>query len=276
MGRLLSLVLTALCFSGLGCNIVDRVVDRTVDSAADTAANRTGERIGQSIGDQMGAVLLQWTPQITALYVHGILVYAFHAGAGWGEQDDYEVGEWTRWRTPENSEGRVTTIEKALLARTPEGNEWWKVKFQGGSQDEELILEGLFSPNREQLLRLRGKFPGKEAGEIPVQEGTFYARPVGLTQESLAGAFVGNRSVTVPAGSFDAGLYRYTDVASGNVAEWYLSDAVPGRVVKYGVKTTDGESDAGESAAGAPLPLDQYSFELAAYGKNATSELGSI
>src|SRR5690606_21427177 len=179
-----------------GCNVLDTMLDRTVD----TAAQRTGERVGERVGDAAAGILVQMTPQLMGLYVQGILGYAFYGAWGWNEQESYEVGEWTRWRTVDSEAGQHVVMEKAFLNRTDEGNAWWKVKYRNVDDGQEIVLEGLFSPGREKLLRLRGRFPGQAASEIPVQENIVYARGATLTAESLAAARVGEATVAVPAG----------------------------------------------------------------------------
>jgi hypothetical protein len=164
-------------------------------------------------------------------------------------------------------------MEKAYLKKTTDGNEWWKVKFYDASSGDVVILEGLFAPQKNQLLRLRAQFPNQDVGEIPVREGAVYSQPMPLTAESLEGATVGSENITVPAGAFSVKHLQYKDVVTGSVTDWYLSDKSPGGIIKYSV-TADQKSTEKPTVEG--LSRKHYSFELVNYGSGAESELNSF
>lgn len=254
-----------------GCSYFDGFLRSGVDSAGREAGSSMGKAVGDSIGRSIAS---QYTAQFAALYAQIIFAYAFHSGtAGWITEEDYEVGQWTRWRAVGDGEENGSTMEKAFLLRTDDENEWWKVKFTNAGSGEVVILEGLFAPERARLLRLRGKFPEQPAGEIPVEEGAVYSRPSRLTEESLAGARVGETNVTVPAGTFRAEHYRYQDAVRGTTVEWFVSRKAPGGLVRY-LATSRREAADGSEVGG--LSQDQFEFQLDAYGDGAGSELGSF
>lgn len=244
------------------------VVDRAVGSAADAAGQRVGEAVGERLGQMLVASFPDsWTPRWTSAYVNYMFGVAFHSGGyAVAGEDAYEPGEWTRWRMVDAGETTPTLIERAFLARTDDDGEWWRVKYANTDDDEEIVLEGLFSADRSELLRLRGKFPGEEAREMPVEEGTFsYAEPTRLTEESLEGATVGSESVTVPAGTFEARHVRYGQTAA--TLEWWLTDEVPGGLVRY-------LREAG--SAGEGQTPQTWTAELEDHGTGAESELGVL
>lgn len=243
----------------LGCT---SVVDRAVGSAADAAGRAVGERVGQML---VASFPDSWTPRWTNLYTSYLFGVAFHSGSYVvTEEDVYEPGEWSRWRMVDGGETTPTIIERAFLARTDEGDEWWRVKYINTDDDEEIVLEGLFSSDRSELLRLRGRFPGEEAKEMPVEEGTYgYAEPTRLTEQSVEGATVGTETVTVPAGTFQARHVRYGQ--PGSTLEWWLNNDVPGGMVRY-LQRADGDAEA-------EMP-QTWTAELEAYGSGAESELG--
>ena len=249
-----------------------KVVKTAVESTVTTAARRTGEVVGETLGEKIGRLIVRrYTPQFVTLYVSYILGYAFYSGDYWIETRGYEPGEWTRWVALEEGAKGKTWIEKALLKRTEEGNEWWKVKFYDAQSGDTIVLEGLFSPNMGELLRLRIKLPGKEPSELPVAKGMVYIPPIRLSKESIEGATVGEETVVVPAGTFKTKHIRYISPATGATMEWFICDDVPGGVVKYLSRRAGAEKGEVEG-------LDRYNFafELEAYGKGATSELGSF
>ncbi len=257
----------------LGCS---SVVDRAVDSAAQRGGETFGEAVGERVGQAAAAMVLarfpdNWTAEWTSLYVSYLFGMAFQSGSYAVIEDAYDPGEWTRWRMTAGEGEQDPVLERAYLATTDEGAEWWRVRYQNTETDEAIILEGLFSADGEELLRLRGQFPGEEeAKELPVQEGTYgYSAPTRLTAESLEGATVGTESVTVPAGTFQAQHIRYSTM--GSTLDWWLNDDVPGGMVKY-LRSAPSEEN-GQDDAEVP---EQWTLELAEYGDGAESELGVI
>lgn len=267
------LLLAGLLLPFIGCT---SAINTAVDSTVNRAAERTGEVVGERIGEAAGAMIVArfpdtWTNQWMNLYTGYLFNVAFHAGGYAVTEDAYAPGEWTRWQMLENGEPTGAHIERALLARTDEGNEWWHVTYENEESDEAIVLEGLFSPEREELLRLRGQFPGEEPKEMPVQEGTYgYAAPQTLTAESLEGATVGTASVTVPAGTFEARHVRYG--TPGATLEWWMQDDVPGDLVKYLRRADNGSTSEGDEAS---TPAS-WVVELEDHGTGAESELGVL
>lgn len=268
--HLIELVTAVLLLSLVGCV---GAVDRAVNSAVNSAAERTGQLVGDQIGQAAGSMIVAsfpatWTDQWTTLYTGYLFNVAFHAGSYSVTEDAYESGEWTRWRMVENGQPTQALIERAFLAATDEGNEWWRVKYTNADTDETIVLEGLFSPDREELLRLRGRFPGEEAKEMPVQgEAYGYAEPVQLTDESIEGATVGTERLSTPAGTFRADHVSYG--APSATFEWWLTDEVPGGVAKYLRQADTGSSDDAAAPASWVVELDDF-------GDGAESELGVL
>ena len=252
-------LLTVALLAPLGCT---SVVDRAVGSAADAAGRVVGEHVGRML---VASFPDTWTPRWTQLYTSYLFGVAFHSGSYVvTDEDVYQPGEWTRFRMLDAGETTPTLIERAFLARTDEGNEWWRVKYVNTEDGEEIVLEGLFSSDRSELLRLRGRFPGEEAKEMPVEEGTYgYAEPVRLTEQSVEGATVGMETVTVPAGTFRARHIRYGQ--PGSTLEWWLNADVPGDMVRYAHRA--------DTQAEGEVP-QTWTAELEDYGDGAVSELG--
>lgn len=263
MRRASQLLIICMIVVFAGCAAANRAID--------TAVNRAGTVVGESVGSRVGAMVSArfpntWTQQWMTLYVNYLFSVAFHSGSYTVVDEAYEPGEYTRWRFVDENEESPAVIERALLSRTDEGNEWWKVKYINTEEDEDLILEGLFDIESGELLRLRAQFPGEEPEELPVEEGTYgYVQPIQLTEASLEGATVGTETVRVPAGTFTARHIRYG--SAGSTLEWWLNDDVPGGMVRYLARS--GNTDADEEA----VP-ESWTVELASFGSDARSELG--
>ena len=266
-----SLVLVAALALG-GCSAA-------LDSALDAAGRRAGAGIGNAVGEKVGEAAgaaiaarmpTMWTPDLTRVYMNYMFTMAFHSGSYTFEDNDYQVGQWTRWRLIESGdEGRPDEMERALLHRRDDGMEWWRVKYVSETEEgrDSMVVEALFNPETGEFARMRGRMPGEEeAREMPVEEGTYgYTEPRTLTDESLEGALVGTEAIRVPAGSYTAEHVRYGGMGGGTY-EWWLVDDVPGGMVKY---SRSYESQDMEG----PDPYN-WLVELVASGTGATSELG--
>jgi hypothetical protein len=261
--------ITALSLAGCGS-----VVSGALDAAGRTAGQGIGAAVGARVGEAAGGALAarmpaMWTPDMTPIYMNYLFTMAFHSGSYTFEGTDYAVGEWTRWRlTDSEADGQPSEMERAFLHRRDDGREWWRVKYVSdtGEGRDSITVEALFDPETGEFVRMRGKMPGEaEASEIPVEEGTYgYVEPRRLTAESMEGAVVGTETVRVPAGTYSARHVRYG--GGGGVYDWWLSDDVPGGMVKY-------SRSVGEDPAGGPDPYN-WTVELLESGTGATSQLG--
>lgn len=199
---------------------------------------------GLALGAQLYPMLFQ------ALFAtHG---YSMDMGA-------YEPGQWTEWQMRSGGDAKPMAMRKAFLSRLENGQEWWQIRLPGEKSDS-MTMEVLFSKGRESLRRMRQKMGDGEAREVPVAEG-WYTKPVELTPESREGA-VKERGVTVKvaAGSFQADLLEFTDMAGGAVRMWRAA-GVPGGVVRTEV------IESGKNVA--------WSSELSGHGAGAKTDLGS-
>lgn len=247
-----------------------------IDSAMRTAGQGIGNAVGQRVGDAAGAAIASrlptvWTPALTQVYMNYLFTMAFHSGSYTFSGTDYDVGEWTRWQMVDADSGdRPNEMERAFLHRGDDGREWWRVKYISAAEGEardSITVEALFDTQTGEIVRMRGRMPGEdEAKEMPVEEGTYgYAEPRRLTDESLAGATVGTETVRVPAGSYRARHVRYGGMDAG-AWEWWLSDDVPGGMVKYSRSYEARDTDGPDAY--------NWALDLMASGGGARSELG--
>lgn len=221
-----------------------------------------GSAMGQVIGESMGqAAVAKYSPGNSAMYSARMMQLAFNSqGVSVGNATrDYAPGEYTEWEVTSSQDAPTSNMRRAFLSREDNGNEWWQVVYQEADSDEETVMEALFSPGRDELRRLRARYPDEdEASEVPVEEQS-YTSPRQLTPESVAGATEGTEEIKVPAGSFKAQRVRFGTAGAEEV--WWLSDEVPGGVVQYRLGTgEDGDEDA-------------YTRRLSDFGTGAESRL---
>lgn len=261
-------LLVFLLFCGLsgvalsGCFLIGEAVETGVSSAASAAGEEVGEAIGQQLAPAVNLPAYgtgAWN-QFMVSQAQVLFGRAFSAGGMWPAQATYEPGEWVQYRATMSgdTETALDTLERAFLAETEDGNEWWRVR--GVQQDSRWIYEALVNPERAEVVRLRARDPEGNVGEVPVTENTVYQSPQRLTEESVEGATVGTESIDTPAGTFSARHVEYQGGAGGTIT-WYLSEEVPGHVVEYRVENQQQEA--------------AWTSTLVAYGSDATTVLDS-
>lgn len=276
---LIRVAAAGLALGSVGCA-------KAISSAMDAAARKTGEGVGNAVGTKVGNAAgasvagrmpATWTPDLTQMYASYMFAVAFGAGSYNVEPKEYAAGEFTKWKIANaDSEGSDAWMERAFLSKTADGKEWWRIKYIVNSKEgnttrsDTINFEALFAADGSQMLRMRARMPGdKEAKEMPVTENTYgYTKPINLTAESIQGATVGTESVSVPAGSFSAKHVRYGGMGGGTL-DWWLSNNVPGGLVKYSVTAPSDSQGSGPNK-------NAYIVELVGFGKNAKSELGSF
>jgi hypothetical protein len=264
----------ALALSLAGCSTVSSALGGAIGGAnrgvGDAAGNAAAGAVGGAVpapspggpgsaGGPGGPGMGTYGPQMMMGYANMMFRIGFNSGGYWVSGSDLQPGQSVTFEFTSNN--RTQRMERAFLTKLPDGKEWWRVKwFSMSDRPDTVVFEAMFSSDRSQVLRMRGKAPGQQAGEIPVQQNTGFTwqEPTYLTQESLDGATVGTESVSTPAGSFSAKHIRY-NMMGGGTYEWWMATGVPGGVVKYIVG----------------YGSNTYTQTLVAQGTNATTELGS-
>ena len=260
----------ALALSLAGCSTVGSALGGAIGGAnrgvGDAAGNAAAGAVAGAApapaprpgGPGMAPGAGAYGPQMMMGYANMMFAIGFNSGGYWIPGADLTPGQSVTFEFTSNS--RTQRMERAFLTKLPDGKEWWRVKWYSlNEQPDTVVFEAMFSSDRSQVLRMRGKAPGQQAGEIPVEQNTGFSwrEPTYLTQESLNAATVGTESVTTPAGTFSAKHVRY-NMMGGGTYEWWMASGVPGGVVKYIVG----------------YGSDNYTQTLVAKGTNATTELG--
>lgn len=247
-----------------GCT-THRLLDRGIGSAVDAA----GQAVGESIGE---AIAREYTPQFTRWYTGYLMEMAFHAGGESveGVTRDYRPGEYTEWLVTGEDTEEINRMRRAYLGNDADGNQWWQVVYEDSASEDTIIMEALFTPERDRMLRLRTLFPDEDTPQERPVEDQRYQEPRQVTAESLEGAVEAEERISVPAGSFQTRRAAYGSTAEGRRV-WWLSDEVPGGVVRYALEQPRSEADAPDDAEG--MPLEAYVSELEEYGDDARTRL---
>jgi len=245
-----------------GCFLVQEAAQTTVGAASEAAGEEVGEAVGARVASSARlptAGTAQWN-QFMVSQAQVMFNYAFAANGLWPAEATYEEGEWVEYefQTEEDGSAGFQTLERAFLTTTEEGNEWWRVRAQ--QEEETWVYEALINPEREEVMRLRSKDPEGNVGEVPVTERTVYRSPQRLTEESIEGATEGTEELNTPAGTFTTREVQYTGGMGRGTVTWYLSEEVPGHVVRYRTQSDQGTA---------------WTSTLTDYGSDATTMLDS-
>jgi hypothetical protein len=243
------------------------IIDSTIAGASDQAGRNIGASMVGNTGAPSGArpasygsggmSMASMNPAFLNMYMGFIFTYAFSSGGYDVAPVEYKPGQYTRW-TGKGQDGKTIALERARLSDDGQGRQWWKVKFTD-DESRTTILEGLLDPKQQKFVRMRAQFPDdKEGNEMPMDDQTYYHPAQRLSKDSVEGATKGIESVAVPAGKFKAKHVVFGGVDGKH--EWWLDGKVPGGTVKQLLRSHDEE---------------RWEMELAAYGNNAKSELGS-
>lgn len=225
---------------------------RAVEVSASVNAN-INANINLNIGGNFSAMMMG--------QIYPVLFQSMFSAYGYSmDMETYKEGEWTEWLLHSENE-EPTLLRKAFLNKLDDKKEWWSLQMKGKSPDETMIMEVLFSANRDSIRRMRQKIGEEEASEVPVSE-NWYTQPTQLTEESLEGSVKqSNVKVTVAAGTFKADIMEFGTVATGGKIRFWRVKDVPGGVVR-----TEIIDDANNVV---------WWNELSAHGSGAKTELGS-
>jgi hypothetical protein len=165
---------------------------------------------------------------------------AFYSGfwsMGWfGYKDiNYKPGQGTIWTFTDSKKASQTmTLERALLKVNPDSTQWWRFKFDSGK--DSILYEFLVGADTV-VKKVRYKDPDTGAVQefVPSQDQQQPAAGPSnapKSREEMAKYKVDKQNVKVKAGSFDTDHYLYTDEKENGTGESWVSQTVPGYMVK--------------------------------------------
>ncbi|HUZ16957.1 MAG TPA: hypothetical protein VMV68_01130 [Spirochaetia bacterium] len=192
---------------------------------------------------------------------------AFYSGFwnfGWFGYGDpnYKAGQGTVWEISGSGSSKPVTFERALLAVNADGSQWWRLKFDSGK--DSIIYEFLVGKDTQvQKVRFKDPESGQIGEFVPTQNGGQPSNAPAYSREQLQQAFVGKDTVKVPAGTFTADHYIYTDQQRNYKYELWTDSSVPGYMIKF-----EGTQQGNRKAAS--------SGRLIQIETGATTELGSF
>ncbi len=163
---------------------------------------------------------------------------AFYSGfwsMGWFgyKEINYKPGQGTIWTfTDSKKASQVMTLERALLKVNADSSQWWRFRFDQGK--DTVLYEFLVGPDGV-VKKARYKDPDSGAVQefVPSQDQQQpQAGPPVKSREDMAKYKVDRQNVKVKAGSYDADHYLYTDEQANGTSESWVSQSVPGYMVK--------------------------------------------
>ncbi len=221
-----------------------QVTDALIDGAISGAGRAVSERAANAVYKKLAPKeklpapsTMAWNQYMVA-QAQIIFSYTFAPGGLWVSKNTFDPGEYTKFRMTEDGENNII-IERAYLKKLENGNQWWRSAWEEG--EDKWIYEALISADDGQLLRLRARDVDGNEGEIPVTDQTITISPTTLSEESIEGATIDAETIESPAGTFQTDHVQYMAVDTDGAIDWWISDEVPGGVVKYQLTDKDDE-----------------------------------
>ncbi|MGM0441764.1 MAG: hypothetical protein ACQEQC_05025 [Elusimicrobiota bacterium] len=246
------ILIVSVIFVISGCSSVFRIPTPSINL---TPSMPKPQATQSSTGRTQSVNQTQYAGQIAQT----MFSYVMAPGGIWLWQKEFKEGEWTSWNVTTDDNDKIK-IDIAYLKDAGNNRHWWRLIYN--SDEEEITYEALMNHEDFSTRRLRAQFDSDEPFEVPVAEGGSYGpygTPRRITPESLEASIQETVEVDLPAGSFQSRRGEFGVMMGQGQLELWLSDEVPGGVVKY--QLTSEQSD----AVG----------ELTDYGKGAESILGS-
>ena len=162
---------------------------------------------------------------------------AFYGGMwnmGWFGYGDanYKVGQGTVWTFSGSKAKDSFSFERALLKINSDKSQWWRFKMDSGK--DTILYEFLVGADTV-VQKVRYQDPDGNIGEFIPDKGQQQqpaASDAPKTRAEMAKYQVDKQRVQVKAGSFMTDHYLYTDEKGRGTAESWVSEKVPGNLVK--------------------------------------------
>jgi hypothetical protein len=168
---------------------------------------------------------------------------AFYSGMwnmGWFGYGDanYKVGQGTVWTfTGTDGKGNAKdkdsfTLERALLKINADKSQWWRFKMDTGK--DAILYEFLVGADTV-VQKVRYQDPEGNIGEFTPGQGQqqpTQTADMPRSRADMAKYLVDKQRVTVKGGTFNTDHYLYTDAKGRGTAESWVSEKVPGYMVK--------------------------------------------
>lgn len=154
---------------------------------------------------------------------------------GFGDAN-YAPGQGTVWSFigSGGNSSKPLTFERALLKINADSSQWWR--FRLDTDKHSIVYEFLIGPDSV-IQKVRYKDPDNGAigefvpGQSPQQPSQ--GQPgMPKSRAEMASYLTGSQPVSVKGGSFTADHYLYSDPYGSGTAEMWISEKVPGYMIK--------------------------------------------
>jgi hypothetical protein len=192
-------------------------------------------------GLMVSAACMLYPAPSGAAMVYQYQFSAFYGGfwnMGWfGYKDgNYKAGQGTIWKFTNTGRkaSQPLTFERALLKVNADTSQWWRFRLDIGAKS--ILYEFLVSTDSS-VTKVRYKDPDSGTiGEFVPSQNNLMPSAVPLnmpnSKAEMAKYKLNQQTITVQAGSFGTDHYLYSDDASQGSAEFWVSETVPGYMVK--------------------------------------------
>jgi hypothetical protein len=160
--------------------------------------------------------------------------YSFYIGGFYFDDSSYREGQGTRWKITTNDDPDALIIDKSLLKDNTDGSRWWKIIYNSGK--DQFLYEFLVDKDYN-LLKLRFIDDDGAVQEYSPEPEDLEAYTTTEMREISEADYsrwnTGQVTVRTQAGSFKTDHLVYTEAEAQHSFEWWISEDVPGGLVKY-------------------------------------------
>ena len=241
-----------------GCTTLDSVMGSV---AGGIVTGPGSVRTEQAIMERAGVYELQ-----DGMIASMVYSTVFFAGGFAPGLDAFVPGEGVTWQITTEDQGKSDgsmVIERALLRRDADGTSWWFLRYS--DEESEMIAEARVGADY-QLLTFRYRDPDTEtirqweasaAKQDSAHDETDPESSMFDLYDQFPRTNLGLATVTVPAGRFDTEHSRmeivWDDPEEKEIRRiswnWWITDDVPGNLVRYEWIDPDGAAMSGELLA---------------------------
>lgn len=250
---------------GMGWRFYGLILITIITTSCMTVQDATNRAINRAVGNAVEREVSSMMAGYSNVMLYQLAyTQAFHVGGFGIHPGFFEEGEGTTWlvESGDDDEMNSYTAERALLQKNEDGSSWWYLKYQPEGDDESLEYEVKLNSNLEPLeMYMRNVNSGEidhhifdsaeEDGEETWQsdkalEENGYQTDYFFMQNHEE-YHQGTESVRINNRSYESDVLEYSGSDEENneqvVFTWWVSEDVPGRLVKYEIMNQEEEGE---------------------------------
>ncbi|ULQ60935.1 hypothetical protein K7I13_06680 [Brucepastera parasyntrophica] len=251
-----------LCFRTMGAILLLTLFTSCLSvssSTASTSLDGLKATATAELASMVGLTGLTQKARFKVLYTQ--VMYVGGYGGGTFALEEGQGLVWKTVTTDEDGNTTSVTAERALLKNLPDGDEWWYLGWDNGTDkwEYEVLMDANQKSKKIRFYNsdLQRVEEAEFNSKLSLGSGSDDAAPAsgaiaGINWKDLTSYIQGTEKITVGAGTYQAQKLDYTVKTSSSETSytWWTNSDVPGELIKYAwIKTGTKSVNSGELAA---------------------------